>query len=222
MQAPRVTGGLLEVLAGRDGVRAWRWGTTSGRDAPPRWRPPAPDADAVLLDDGWWQLAGHPATTDVRPDAATTTALDRALQPATVLDTALGDVDLDGSPDVVAAFRRPHRETEVGRWLRGVPLVDDRGRSAHVGVYRLGSLRQRWVAGSVLRPVSALAACDGWLAVGLTTLADPTTVTAVGAWRWGGFGFVTLPELAGTGRPACSDVDGDGLLDPVAIERTAS
>jgi hypothetical protein len=44
---------------------------------------------------------------------------------------------------------------------------------------------------------------------------------AVGAWRWGGFGFVTPPALPGPGRPACADIDGNATLDPLAVERTA-
>jgi hypothetical protein len=67
--------------------------------------------------------------------------------------------------------------------------------------------------------VAALAPCDGALAVAYSTLNDPTVV-ATGAWRWGGFGFVPLPDLPGAGTPACADVDGDGLLDPLVLERS--
>ncbi|MFZ0161908.1 MAG: hypothetical protein WAL50_23000, partial [Kineosporiaceae bacterium] len=101
-------------------------------------------------------------------------------------------------------------------------LFDARGRSAHVGVYRAGDLTQRWVAGTVIHPVSAIAVCDGWVAVALSSLDDAATPIALGAWRWGGFGFVTYPELPGVGRPACADVDGNGSLDPLAVGRTRS
>jgi len=66
-----------------------------------------------------------------------------------------------------------------------------------------------------------LAACDGRLVVGLTGL-DDAAPRGVAVWQWGGFGFVTSAALTGAARPACADIDADGSLDPLAVERTLS
>jgi hypothetical protein len=71
-----------------------------------------------------------------------------------------------------------------------------------------------------MRPVTAVAPCDGAIAVAYSTLEDTVTVGA-GAWRWGGFGFVPLPDLPAAGDPACADVNGDGRLDPLVLERSS-
>jgi hypothetical protein len=223
-------GVLLEVLAGADGVRAIRLGDTTiggGRAAFAGWRGPGPGRSAAMVADTWWEVvaAVDPAPAEPLDPATRTalsTALSTALAPGDLLDAAVGDVDGDGAPEVVAAFRRPYRPTAVSAALPTARLVDARGRSAHVGVYRAGDLSQRWVAGTVIHPVSAVAACDGWVAVALSSLDDAATPIALGAWRWGGFGFVTYPELPGAGRPACADVDGNGSLDPLAVGRTRS
>jgi hypothetical protein len=96
-------------------------------------------------------------------------------------------------------------------------LVDNRGLAAHLGLYRPGDLHPLWVAGTLLRPVAAVAACDGAIAVAYSTL-DNRAIVAAGAWRWGGFGFLTLSELPGHGVAACANVD--GRLDPVVLERS--
>jgi len=207
-------GALLEVLAGRDGVRAFRAGAVHA--APPvrflGWRPP--HAAAAALDGEWWSLAGA-----VR--AAPRRALRRVAGfRGDIVAAALGRVTGDGSPDLVVAFRRPFTPTAVNRLLPRRDLVDRRGRSAHVGVYDPRTLRPRWIAGTLARPVAALAACDGAVAVAYSTLDRPAHVGA-GAWRWSGFGFLSLPDLPGGGRPACADVDGDGRLDPVILARSA-
>ena len=207
-------GALLEVLVGADGVRAVRVGTAEHRDGPAvfrDWRPPS--GDAVLLAGSWWALA-----RPIEPEPLRRPASLEGFE-GDLVDAALGDVDDDGRRDLVVAFRRPYRPTEVNVLVPD-PLVDALGRTAHVGLYRPGDLAPRWVAGTLLRPVGALAPCDGTLAVAYTSLNDEGVVAA-SAWRWGGFGFVPRPELAGSGTPACADVDGDGATDPLALERSS-
>jgi poly-gamma-glutamate capsule biosynthesis protein CapA/YwtB (metallophosphatase superfamily) len=208
------SGAILEVLAGADGVRAFRIGSADHTDGPVRflgWLPPV--GGAAALDDGWWTLASPAAPVRLeRP---------RALErfEGDVVDAAIGDPDGDGRRDLVVAFRRPFSPTEVNALVPPERLVDRQGRTAHLGLYRPRDLRPRWVAGTLLRPVAAVAPCDGAIAVAYSALDDPAVVGA-GAWRWGGFGFVPLPDLPGPGLPACSDVDGDGRLDPLVLERS--
>jgi len=207
-------GALLEVLAGPDGVRALRVGTAEHREGPVTfrgWRPPS--GDAVALEGEWWTPAREVVPEPiVRPD-------DLAGFEGDVVDAALGDVDGDGRLDVVVAFRRPFRPTEVNVLLPRGSLLDALGRSAHVGLYRPSDLRPRWVAGTLVQPVVSLAPCEGALAVAYSTL-DRPAVVATSAWRWGGFGFVPLPELPGPGVPSCADVDDDGALDPIVMGRS--
>jgi hypothetical protein len=207
-------GALLEVLAGRDGVRALRIGSTridTGRVSFVRWR--LPGGSAVALGETWWKLTRRVVAAPIRPPST--------LQefPGDVVDAALGDADGDGHTDLAVSFRRPFTPTNVSDLFPRSRLVDRYGRSAHVGLYRPGDLAPIWVAGTVLRPVVQLASCRGALAVAYSTLNDPKVV-ATGAWRWQGFGFATLPDLPGQGIPRCADVDGDGRLDPVILARS--
>jgi poly-gamma-glutamate synthesis protein (capsule biosynthesis protein) len=205
-------GALLEVLAGADGVRAFRIGAVRAT-APVQllgWR--LPQGDAAALGGDWWTLA-----RPVRPVAA---KVPRSLAgfEGEVVDAAIGDPQGTGSRQLVVAFRRAFRPTNVSALVSRSELVDRRGLTAHVGLYRPADLRPLWVAGTLLRPVAAVAACDGAIAVAYSTL-DESAIVSTGAWRWGGFGFLTLPELPGPGVAACANVD--GRLDPVVLERSS-
>jgi poly-gamma-glutamate capsule biosynthesis protein CapA/YwtB (metallophosphatase superfamily) len=209
-------GELLEVLAGRSGVRAFRLGTTQQQPSNAvsfgSWLPPRGDAAALGQD--WWTLA-----TTVRPTPIRQPAGLRGFA-GKVVAAAIGDPEGNGARQLVVSFWRPYRQTDVNALIPRSELVDRRGLTAHIGLYRPSDRHQLWVAGTLLRPVRRLAACDGSLAVAYSTL-DGTTVVGVGAWRWNGFGFSPLPDLAGRGIPACVDVDGDGRLDPVILARSS-
>jgi poly-gamma-glutamate capsule biosynthesis protein CapA/YwtB (metallophosphatase superfamily) len=208
-------GELLEVLAGRAGVRAYRLGATAQQPSNAveftDWRPP--HGDAAALAGEWWTLA--------RPVAPARALRPRSLTgfPGKVVAAAIGDPEGNGTRQLAVSFWRPYRRTQVNALIPRRRLVDRRGLTAHVGLYSPGDRAQLWVAGTVLRPVSSLAPCDGSLAVGYTTL-NGSAVVGAGAWQWRGFGFSPLPDLAGPGMPACADVDGDGRLDPVILART--
>jgi poly-gamma-glutamate synthesis protein (capsule biosynthesis protein) len=210
------SGALLEVLAGADGVRAFRVGRTVAA-APTSflgWK--TPSSDAVELDGGWWALTRSvkPAPT-VRPRN-----MDRFRAKGRVTSAAIGDAEGNGDRQLVVSFRRPFRPTKVNVLIPRKKLLDNHNLTAHLGLYRPRDLRPLWVAGTLLRPVAGLAVCDGSLALAYSTLNNPSIV-GTGAWRWGGFGFTPLADLPGSGKPACADVDGDNQLDPLVLERSS-
>ena len=188
-------GALLEVLAGPDGVRAFRIGRT--RSTVPAeflgWR--LPRGDAVALAGEWWTLS-----RPLRPAPAKRPAT-LAGFPGRVVGASLGDPQGNGGEQLVVAFRRAFEPTNVSSLVPRSTLVDRQGLAAHLGLYRPRDLRPLWVAGTLLKPVASVAACEGAIAVGYSTL-DGRAVVATGAWRWRGFGFLTLPELPGPGVPA--------------------
>ncbi len=205
-------GALLEVLVGTGGVRAFRIGAV--RAAAPMqflgWK--LPQGDAAALGGDWWALARPVAPAPVqRPHSL-------AGFDGTVVAAAVGRPEGNAGRQLVVAFRRPFRPTNISPLVSRRELVDRNGLTAHVGLYRPGTLQPLWVAGTLLRPVAAVAACDGAIAVGYSTL-NGRAIVATGAWRWGGFGFLTLPALPGRGVPACANVD--GRLDPVVLERSS-
>jgi poly-gamma-glutamate capsule biosynthesis protein CapA/YwtB (metallophosphatase superfamily) len=209
-------GAILEVVAGRDGVRALRVGTTAIADGRVRladWL--APRGAAVALGDAWWSLARPVRSVPIRHLRTV-----RGFRDGLVVDAAIGAVEGNGRPVLAVAFRRKFRPTNVSPLVPRSKLDDRHGRSAHVGLYRVRDLHPLWVAGTLLRPVVRLAPCDGAIAVAYSRLDDPTVV-ATGAWRWSGFGFTPLPDLPGHGIPGCRDVDGDGMLDPLILERSS-
>ena len=207
-------GALLEVLAGADGVRAYRVGSTVAA-APASfigWK--APRSSAVALESEWWTLARPVTPAPVRRPR------NLARFKGKVTAAAVGAAEGNGERQLVVSFRRPFRPTDVNVLVRRRLLLDRHGLTAHIGLYRPRDLRPLWVAGTLLRPVARLAVCDGSLAVAYSTLDNPSIV-ATGAWRWGGFGFTPQSDLNGPGIPACADVDGDGRLDPVILERSS-
>lgn len=191
--------------------------TASGATAPTT-SPPA--VNLVAGPDGWRTLAG-PVTPEPRrtpnPDLVATLGV-------SVVDAVLGDVDRDGDDEVVVVFVRPARPSLVGSTLATPVPSDAQGRTLHLGVYD-GDLHQQWVAGTVLRPIAAVAVCDGTIVLAYAPTVGSTDRVGVGIIRWSGYGFTTspnLPDLPGDGVPACADVDGDHLLDPVVLGGSAS
>lgn len=209
----RTTGAMLEVLAGNHGVVAYRVGITEHPDRRVEfveWLPP--EGDAVYLHESWWTLTAVPEVVE-----STSTELEN-FRHGDLIGAAGGDITGDGATDVVASFRRRHRTTPLMELRPDVQWSDAAGRSAHLGVYHPNGLREIWVAGTVLMPIAELEVCDGAIATIHDSLDDPTIV-AGGAWEWNGFGFDTAPDIPGAGTPACADIDGDGLTEPVILDR---
>jgi len=210
------SGALLEVLAGSDGVRAYRVGRTVAA-APTSflgWK--VPSSDAVELDGGWWALTRSvKRAPTVRPRN-----MARFKPKGEVTTAAIGDAEGNGGRQLVVSFRRPFRSTKVNVLIPRKKLLDNHNLTAHLGLYRPRDLRPLWVAGTLLRPVAGLAVCDGSLALAYSTLNNPS-IAGTGAWKWGGFGFTPLADLPGSGKPACADVDSDGRLDPLILERSS-
>ncbi len=207
----RTTGAALELLADRDGIIAYRVAITRHPDRRVEfveWQ--APEGPAGWLDDAWWSV--------IRPlqPAPTTATLVSTFPHGDLIAAARGDITGDGSVDVVASFRRPHKVTPFSSLHPEIRWQDRLGRSAHVGVYDPDDLDEVWVAGTVLMPVSAIEACDRSIAIVHNSLDDSTPI-ATSAWAWNGFGFDTGPELAGPGQPRCADLDGDGLTEPLIL-----
>jgi poly-gamma-glutamate capsule biosynthesis protein CapA/YwtB (metallophosphatase superfamily) len=209
-------GALLEVLAGADGVRAYRVGRTVAA-APASflgWK--VPRSDAVALESDWWTLARPVTPAPVRRPRN----LARFKVKGKVTAAAIGNAEGNGSRQLVVSFRRPFRRTKVNVLVPRRTLLDRHQLTAHIGLYRPRDLRPLWVAGLLLRPIARLAVCDGSLAVAYSTLNDPK-IAGTGAWRWNGFGFTAQSDLNGPGIPACADIDGDGRLDPLILERSS-
>ena len=206
-------GALLEVLLDHDGVIAYRIGRTTHTDFRAHfagWDLPA--GDAVLLDGEWWALV-HPVALApvVRPPGIL------AFAHGDLVAASLGDVTGDGQPDLAASYRHPFRPSALSEAYAGAVGVDAAGRSAHLGVFTPGG-EALWAAGYIPRPVGDLAACDGGVALAYTGL-DDSAVVAAGAAVWQGLSLRPAPELPGPGVPGCTDVDGDGRLDPVILGR---
>ncbi len=208
-------GSVLEVLADRDGVIAMRTGRLeidAGRTAFTGWDDPA--TDAVALDADWWTPVapwapadGLPREWDVHP----------LRDDAQEIARSIGDVTGTGAIDLVVAYRRPARPERAHDTFDGVDWFDQQGRTAHIAVYTSEG-RMRWGSAVMFQPVGAIAACDGAMALGLTTM-DDEVIIAGGAWIWDGFGFRTASVLPGSAMPTCADIDHDGRTDPVLAVR---
>ena len=131
------------------------------------------------------------------------------------LAAAAGDITGDGTDEILVSFRHPMRSLD---WDPRPLATDASGRSAHIGVFE-SDWTPVWMSRRPPHPVRSLAACDGSVAFGYTTLDDPTVV-ATGAGVWNGFGFTLATDLAGPGTPSCADIDLDGVLDAVIVDRT--
>jgi hypothetical protein len=208
-------GAVLEVLADGQGVFAYRVGTTEHHDRRVHFEAwMLPETDAVLLGVEWWNLTRR---TELAPEPNTGPFV-AGFPGGDIVHAAAGDATGDGRDALVVSHRRPYRENEVNAQFPEREWADRLGRSAHLGVYRPESFREIWIAGSLFRPIARVAVCDGALALAFDSL-DDTEVVVTGAWVWQGFGFTVPAELKGGGTPACSDVDGDGKLDPVIVNR---
>jgi hypothetical protein len=223
---------MVEVLGGPTTVAAYRVGDlvlSPDELRVPTWRLPAPGVDAVAIEGAWWSLTPGSAVAARAPSDPRVVALERrarrrlARSPVSALRrliaVSVGDVTGDGDPEVALSFRRTFRPTYLNALRPRRAWVDAAGMSAHVGLYRPGDLAEVWVAGTLVRPVAGLEACDGALAVAYSGLHRPA-VTRTTAWRWSGFGFLPLPELPGPGVPTCIDIDRDGRADAAILERS--
>ena len=217
------TGTLLEVVVGRDGVRAWRAapiGTYLRMTMEP-WT--LPEGDAVTVDGEWWSSAIELPTAASAP---LVDDVDGLRADAAIVEARAGDVDRDGAADVVVSFRRPWEprllQEAIDPTGAGMALADATGRSAHLAWFHDG--RIRWGAGTLPEPVATFDVCDDGLALGHTTLdalaAGAPPVLAGGAWWWHDFGFTTAPILDGPAVPVCADPDGDGRTTPALIRPT--
>lgn len=205
---------LVEVLADADGVIAYRLGRVTHGDFRVHfagWDLPADDA--VLLDGEWWVLV-RPTS----PEPALPPPESFAFTYGDLVAAAIGDVTGDGRPDLAVSYRHPFRPSALSEAYEGAVGVDATGRSAHLGVFTPHG-EALWAAGYIPRPVRALAACDGSVALAFSGLDDPAVV-ATGAAVWRGLRLHPAPELPYPGTPGCADVDGDGRVDPVILGRS--
>jgi len=211
---PSAEGSVLEVLADEAGVIAYRTGGVTHRDFRVHFAGwDLPEGDAVLLDGEWWTLIRAIAPTPVlRPPP------DTPFEQGELTAAALGDVTGDGVPDMAAAYRHPFRGSALTDAFPEAVVVDSQGRSAHLGVFTPEG-EPLWAAGLIPHPVGDVAACYGSVALAFTDI-EGWEITSTGAATWEGLSLRSAQELPGGGVPGCADVDADGSLDPVILERS--
>jgi hypothetical protein len=208
-------GALLEVLADGSELIAYRVGVTSHSDLRVRWMGwELPEGDAVLIEGEWWGLIRQ-----VQPRPVVTPPTDH-FRWGSVVAAATGRVTGDDLETVIS-FRQIPGYHPVRDGLPGVQWVDADGMSPHLGIYRADDMTPIWVAGMVPAPVAAVAACDGAVGLAYSDFDDPSVVATGGA-IWRPTGLVAVERLPGWGWPGCADVDGDGVTEPVILERVAS
>jgi hypothetical protein len=178
---------------------------------PVAWRPEAPSdwlptGDGVFMDDLWWALVA-PAQLDDRPAPPL-----GSFGYGDVVATSEADVDGNGTTEIVVSYRHPARPVP---WDPRPQATDALGRTAHLGVITPEG-RPMWLAHRIPHPIGEIAACGRHAALGYTAFDDDAVVAATAA-SWNGFGFTLAPELPGPSAVGCSDVDGDGVLEPVVI-----
>jgi poly-gamma-glutamate capsule biosynthesis protein CapA/YwtB (metallophosphatase superfamily) len=210
------SGTALEVLADQSGALAWRTGRLSiaaGRSSFAGWDDPT--GDAVALRKEWWtpvrMVTQQPTNgcASVNRDTVLTGLPARS----TVVSSDCGSVTGRSDRETVLAYRRPASDEVLHAAFPGHRWADAGGRSAHLAVIGPDGT-MRWGAATLLDPIGSVAVCSGALAVGFTTLDDPTVIAA-GAWTWSGFGFRTTPTLARPLSIGCADVDHDGSTEPL-------
>ncbi len=118
-------GAILEVLADRQGVFAYRVGSTEHHDRRVHFEAWAtPERDAVLLGLDWWNLTRFATVEPIRSAAV---VVDDFVA-GDIVDAALGDATGDGRDDVVISHR--HRLSgERGQHAVSGPAVGGRSRS---------------------------------------------------------------------------------------------
>ncbi len=201
-------GSILEVLADAEGVIAWRIGHKHHDDLRVHfigWDLPV--GDAALVDGDWWNLTREVAL-------ATTGASVAGFPFGDAGAASKEDLTGDGAAEILVSYRHPLRDVD---WDPRPLDTDASGRSAHLGAFET-DWTPIWMSRRPPHPIGTLAACDGSAAFGYTTLDEPTIV-ATGAGVWNGFGFTVAPDLPGPGTPSCADVDHDGRLDAVVVDR---
>ena len=226
--AAALAGGALPAAAADTEVLSDANGPYASRERAPDGRWALPAGDAVLIDEAWWTPlrplepvpAPRPTPTDLRAIRERLAPAATRRLPDRLTAVTLGDVTQDGEPELIVSFRRPFQRTYINTTRPRRAWTDRHGLSAHLGLYRPGDLSEIWVAGTLVRPVTAVAACDGALAVAYGTL-DGRRTLATSAWRWVVFGFLPVEPLPGPGTPTCVDIDGDGRTEPAIMERSA-
>jgi poly-gamma-glutamate synthesis protein (capsule biosynthesis protein) len=207
-------GGVLEVLADDEGVIAYRLGSTTHRDLRAHFEDwDLPEGDSALVEGVWWSLLREP---EVKSGPVAT--IDD-FEWGTVIAASTGRITDSDRDEIVVSFRHIPGAHPVRDGLSDIDWLDANGMSPHLGIYDAGDLTPIWVAGMVPAPVAGIAACDGSIALAYSTL-DDTEVIATGAAIWRPGGLDAVDSLPGPGAAACADVDGDGVTEPVILERS--